>query len=299
MNAANDPLIRISDVSFTWPDPETGGPLFLADGSPAKPVFDAFTADIPPGFISLTGPNGSGKSTFMLLAGARVTPTKGRIELLGQNTRVLAGVWGDETGKPGPGLTAETEHRRNLVCSFIYQNMEFEAGNDDGSVVGSLLEFVYVNGGHRTKDERFFQDAVGAFELEPLRGRKLSALSKGETQRVLLGFAALYGSRVIMMDEPIFAMEQRQKERALEFFGDMYRSSGVSILVSLHEMALTRKYADTAMLFYPDRRIDLGTPDEVLVDEALEEAYGVPSAMLHDTERLCRDHLLERDRSGH
>lgn len=290
-----EPLIRFHDISFVWPDPDTGEIATNADGTPVKPVFDAFTADIPPGFISLTGPNGAGKSTFLLLAGARIMPTKGRVELLGRNTRILSGVWADDSGKPGMGLTAEGEHQRNLACSFIYQNMEFETDESDTSVIGNLLEYVFVNGGHLSKDEQFFRDVLEAFELESLRSRRLSALSKGETQRVLLAFSALYGSRVIMMDEPVFAMEMRQKERALEFFGDMYRRSGVSILVSLHEMFLTRKYADTVMLFYPDRRIDLGTPEEVLVPEALESAYGVPVAMLHDAERLGRSILLEQD----
>ena len=292
-----EPLIRLRDVSFTWPDPDTGELSLKEDGTPSRPIFDAFTADIPRGFISLTGPNGSGKSTFMLLAGARVMPTAGRVELLGQNTRFLSGVWADASGTPGPGLTPEIEHQRNLACSFIYQNMEFETDDGDSSSVGSLLEYVYVSGGHRSKDEGFFKDVLEAFELGDLRSRGLSALSKGESQRVLLAFSALYGSRVIMMDEPVFAMEARQKERALEFFGDMYRRSGVSILVSLHELSLTRKYADTAMLFHPDRTIDLGTPEEVLVPEALEAAYGVPSAMLYDTERLSRKVMLEQDQA--
>jgi len=269
-------LIKFTDVSYTWPDPD----------SPAKPVFQAFTADIPAGFISLTGPNGAGKSTFMLLAGGRIMPSAGRIELCGQNTRIWS----------GPGLTDEVEHARNLVCSFLYQNMEFETGEGDDSRVGTLLEFVYVNGGHRSKDERFLKDVTAAFELDSLMSRKLDALSKGEIQRVLLAFSALYGSQVIMMDEPVFAMEQRQKEKALEFFRDLHLKTGVSVLVSLHELSLTRKYADTVMLFYPDRRIDLGTCDEVLTNEALEAAYGVPAAMLHDTEKLTRSAMLEREK---
>jgi len=280
-------FIKFTDVSYTWPDPE----------SPGKPVFDAFTAEIPGGFISLTGPNGAGKSTLMLFAGGRVMHSTGQVELCGHDTRILSGIWKDDTGARGPGLTPEIEHARNLVCSFLYQNMEFDADGDDNSRVGALLEFVYVNGGHRSKDERFLKDVSAVFELETLLSRKLDALSKGEIQRVLLAFSALYGSKAILMDEPVFAMEQRQKEKALEFFRDMRLRSGVSVLVSLHELALTRKYADTAMLFYPDRRIDLGTCDEVLTKEALEDAYGVPAAMLHDTEKLTRTAMLEREKA--
>jgi iron complex transport system ATP-binding protein len=288
-----EPLIRFSDVSFTWPDPDTGQIEPSADGTPARPLFDAFSADIPSGFISLVGPNGSGKSSFMLLASGRIMPTRGRIELSGYNTRILSGVWANESGSAGPGLTPEIEHKRNLVCSFLYQNMEFEEQSDDSPAVGQLLEYVYANGGYASAKGSFYCDVLSVFELGKLLARKLDALSKGELQRVLLAFSALYGSKVIMMDEPLFAMEQYQKEKTLEFFGDIYRSTGVSVLVSLHELALTRKYADTVMLFYPDRRIDLGTRNEVLTNEALESAYGVPAAMLHDTELLTRRAMIE------
>ena len=48
------------------------------------------------------------------------------------------------------------------------------------------------------------------------------------------------------------------------------------------------------MLFYPDRRIDVGTAREVLTDEALENAYGIPASMLKERDRLTREALRER-----
>lgn len=288
IDSQDSSLIRFHNVSYAWPDPETGN-----IGS--SPVFDAFTADIPGGFVSLTGPNGVGKSTFMLLASGRIMPTRGRIDLAGENTRILSGVWADDAGSTGPGLTPEIEHRRNMACSYLYQNMEFEASDGETPFVGALLEEVLSSGGHdeSRKTSSFLSSVIGAMELGSLRARQLGTLSKGELQRVLLAFSALYGSRVIMMDEPVFAMEYRQKEAALAFFRDLHRETGVSVFVSLHELGLTRKYADTVMLFHPDRTIDMGTSDEVLTKESLEAAYGVPEAMLYDSERLTRSHFIE------
>lgn len=290
--SALTPVIHFSDVSYQWPDLEKEG---TAESAAGRPVFEGFNVDIPGGFISLTGPNGTGKSTFMLLAGGRILPNAGRIDLAGINTRELCGEWADKNGKPGPGLTPEIEHKRNLVCSFLYQNMEFEPQDGDSASIGSLLEYVYSNGGHCSKNEQYLLNVVQTFEIELLRNRKLDAVSKGEIQRILLAFSALYGSRVLMMDEPIFAMEQYQKERALEFFKDMQLRTGTTVLVSLHELALTRKYADTVLLFYPDHRIDMGSCAEILTKEALEDAYGVPAAMLYDTERLVRNTMIEQE----
>src|SRR3712207_9273679 len=44
--------------------------------------------------------------------------------------------------------------------------------------------------------------------------------------------------------------------------------------ISMHELDLTRKYAETVMLFHPNHDIDLGTPDEVMTDADLEKVYG-------------------------
>ncbi|ULQ58968.1 ABC transporter ATP-binding protein [Brucepastera parasyntrophica] len=286
------PLVRFFDVYFSWTNP----PANKKSDMWFSPMFDSFTADIPPGFISLVGPNGSGKSTFMLLAGGRILPSHGKIELCGYDTRVLSGHWKNYTGEKGPGLTEKVEHQRNLVCSFLFQNMEFIL--DEDITVKALLEFVYENGGHYSKDDVFFRLVLSALELEKLLNRRPDELSKGENQRVLLAFSALYGSKVIMMDEPVFAMEQYQKEKALDFFRDLYRNTDVSIVISLHELSLTRKYADTVMLFYPDHRIDLGTPEEVLTREALETAYGVPVSMLYDTEKYTRNVIFEQGKYG-
>lgn len=287
-------LINFIDVLYSWPDPEPEKSSVIENPRTIAPVFSSFSANIPSGFISLIGPNGSGKSTFLLLAGGRILPDEGKIMLLGNDTRLLSGFWADERGTLGGGLTAELEHKRNLVCSFLYQNMEFETDDSDDSRVKALLEFVYENGGHAQKNDVFMNNIIEAFELSALENRKLDALSKGEIQRVLLAFSALYGSQIIMMDEPIFAMEQFQKEKALDFFKNLQKETHISLFVSLHELSLTRKYADTVMLFYPDRRIDMGTSEEVLTKEALEDAYGVPAAMLYDAEKLTRNSFMER-----
>ena len=59
----------------------------------------------------------------------------------------------------------------------------------------------------------------------------------------------------------------------------------------MHELDLSRKYAGRVLLFHPDRTIDYGTPGEVMTDEGLEKAYGVPVAMLKKQEDMTREEL--------
>ncbi len=258
------PFVAFEDVAFSYPEA-------------ASPVFSHFSGTLPDGFVSLVGPNGSGKSTLMLLAAGRLPPVAGRVVLLGRDTRLFA-----------------DEAERNRYASFIYQNMEFETDEN----LGDVLEQVYAGGGHPVKGAAFLEEVREAFELAELLGRPLAALSKGGMQRALLAFAALYGSRSIFMDEPVFALEESQKERVLDFFRSYRERTGVTIYVSLHELDLTRKYAETVLLFKHDRTIDLGSPQEILTSEALEAAYGVPAAMLKQKEQLDRKKLEEEAELG-
>ena len=274
-------FLTFDNVSFTYPlqgdeieTDENGKPIL------PSPVFDYFTASLPSGFTSLIGPNASGKSTFMLLAGGRVKPQQGKVLLFGKD------------------IAALNEIERNNYASFIYQNMEFE--QDDA--VKALLEQVQTAGATRDAAQKqgvsspalpTLSDVISVFELEKILDRKLNGISKGEMQRVLMAFAVLYGSKSIFMDEPMFAMEDAQKHKAMEYLRDYSIKNKIPIFIAMHELDLSRKYAENVLLFYPNRDIDFGTPDEVLTNESLEKAYGVPVALLRETEALNRKSLNE------
>lgn len=273
MNSAN--FIEFNDVSFTYPAVE--GDLD-AEGKQIvpSPVFEHFSGALPGGFTSLIGPNGSGKSTFMLLASGRLVPQNGQVLLFGKPIASL----GDE--------------QKNLLASVIYQNMEFES--DDK--VQELLSYVYQNGALKGKacgilneKEDLLSEVIDKFELSLVLNHGLKEISKGEIQRVLLAFSLLYGSASVFMDEPLFAMEQKQKESALEYLGAFAKKTGTTIYISMHELDLTRKYAHNVLMFYPNRDMDFGTPEEVMTNEALEKAYGVPAAMLKNQEDMTRESL--------
>ncbi|MBP5752244.1 MAG: ABC transporter ATP-binding protein, partial [Treponema sp.] len=141
------------------------------------------------------------------------------------------------------------------------------------------------------KGASLLDEAIEVFELEKLLDHGLRQLSKGEIQRVLLAFSMLYGSASVFMDEPLFAMEWQQKKNALSYIRDYAEQTKTAIFISMHELDLTREYAENVLLFYPNRDMDYGTPDEVMTNEDLEKAYGVPVAMLKKSEDMTRETL--------
>ncbi len=270
-------ILTFNDVRYSYPPVEGD---VDENGKQIMPpvVFDHFSAELPAGFVSLVGPNGSGKSTFMLLASGRILPETGKIWLFGKETSTL------------------DEQEKNELASFLYQNMEFETDEK----VSELLEYVYKNGllrgnakGIKNSNLDLLEEIKERFELNSLCNKKLNALSKGEMQRVLASFALLYGSKSVFMDEPFFACEEYQKEYSLEYLRDFVKATGTSIYISMHELDLTKKYAELVMLFYPNHDIDLGTPDEVMTDADLEKAYGIPVSMLKHSEIMTRQQIKD------
>ena len=268
-------FLEFNDITFTYPAVE-GDLDENGKQIEPKPVFEHFSAELPKGFVSFVGQNGCGKSTLMLLASGRLTPDSGTVSLLGQNPAKL------------------DEEQKNLLASVIYQNMEFETEDK----VSELLSYVYQNGALkgnakaiREGNTDLLGEAIDVFELKDVLAHPLTHLSKGEIQRVLLAFGILYGSASLFMDEPLFAMENHQKESALAYLKEFSHKTGTSIYISMHELDLTKKYADTVLLFYPNRNMALGTPEEVLTRDEVEKAYGVPYAMLKDHENLSREYL--------
>jgi ABC-type cobalamin/Fe3+-siderophores transport system ATPase subunit len=121
-------------------------------------------------------------------------------------------------------------------------------------------------------------------------------VSKGELQRTIIAFSLLYGSRIVMMDEPIFAMEEPQKHRIMGFLLEYIRARGLSLYYSVHELDISEKYSDWLLLFQRGRPPRLGPTRELFNQENIENAYEVPFSMLRSKESLYRKILLERTR---
>lgn len=252
--------MSFQEVSFYYPESTTL-------------VFNRLSLDLPAGVMSLAGQNGTGKSTLLLLAAGLVHPVEGTVYLHGLDTRSL-----------------QEERGRQRHVSFIYQNMEFET---EGSV-GKLLDYVYQNGFHERQDPQLISTLVKVCELDKALGKRTQELSKGDLQRVIVAFSLLYGSRIVMMDEPIFALEDHQKEKIMRFLVDYAHREGISIYYSVHELDISRRFSDHLLLFHKDSPPVLGPTQELFTRENVETAYQVPFTMLKRKESLYRRLLLER-----
>ena len=259
-----DARVRFENVSFRYPEDDS-----------ERDVLAGVTVDLPGGVISLIGQNGSGKTTFLMLAGGVLLPTRGQVSIRGRDTA---------------GLRDEEERHR--LVSIVYQNLEFETEKP----IGDLLEIVFAGGFHQDKGSELIRELVDVFELRPFLGRKTQEVSKGELQRTILAFSLLYGSPILLMDEPIFALEDHQKEKVMTFLCSYVKRNGLCLAYSAHELDLSQKHSDYLLLFPPGAHPQLGPTREMFTREKIEKAYEVPFVMLRHKEELFRQRLIEADR---
>lgn len=274
--------VQFENVSFFYPKQE----IEVVDNeieaveSPDEvtQVFSHVSADLPSAMMSLVGQNGIGKSTLLLLAGARLFPHEGTVTIYGTDTRTFVDA----------AIDPELEQERNRYVSFVYQNMEFES---DASV-GELMEFVYENGFSESTEQGFLDEITSALELEGFLHLKTQHLAKGQLQRAIIAFSLLYGSRIIMMDEPVFALEEPQKDRVFDFLLHFSRDHNVPIYYSAHNLELTQKYSDYMLLFAKTGDFKIGPTEELFTREEIEAAYEAPLDSLYRRDNLYREVLL-------
>lgn len=256
-------IITLNDVLFGYEE--------------GKDIFCGMDSAISEGVTSLTGQNGTGKSTFMLLAAGRLIPEKGTVNIFDRDT-----------------TTFTSEEELNKWVSIIYQNLEFETEDN----VATLLNFVFEHGHHDKNNKELINKVITTLELKEALQKKTNETSKGEMQRVIIAFAVLFGSKIIMMDEPVFALEHYQKDQVFSFLREYSHEFGISIIFSIHELDISRKYSDNVLLFTKDKKIIRGTTEEVLTKENLEEAYQVPMDLLYERESLIREKLINPVKPG-
>ncbi|MFZ1348589.1 MAG: molybdenum ABC transporter ATP-binding protein, partial [Tabrizicola sp.] len=224
--------------------------------------FSGFTLDAafeaPEGVTALFGRSGSGKSTLVNAVAGLLRPDKGRITLDGSvlldtglgrmlppHRRRMGYVFQD--GRLFPHLTV----RQNLAYGRWF------APKGQGAEMGRIV------------------DLLG---IEPLLDRRPGALSGGEKQRVAIGRAILSNPRLLLMDEPLAALDEARKAEILPYLERLRDEVRLPILYVSHSVAEVARLATTVILMEAGRVTASGPATELLADPAIAPAMGLREA---------------------
>jgi branched-chain amino acid transport system ATP-binding protein len=231
---------------------------------------DDVTVDIRAGEItSIIGPNGAGKTTFYNLLTGRLEPTSGTVQLRGRDGGDLIDV------------TDSSAHDiANLGLSRGFQiNNVFE-----GLTVLENIRIARISRENRTLDLTAVtaedpELADGAWEVIELMGledvaeTECANLSHGDKRKVEIALALGTDPSVVLLDEPTAGMNATETERMVELIERLDRETDTTFVLTEHDMEVVVGISDRILVLDNGELIADGTPEAVLSNERVREAY--------------------------
>ncbi|WP_114954293.1 ABC transporter ATP-binding protein [Sphingosinicella terrae] len=207
-------------------------------GAPAVAGLDLEIAEGE--FVTLLGPSGSGKTTTLMMLAGFEAPSAGDIRLQG---RSLA-------GKP--------PHRRNM--GVVFQNYAlFPHMNVERNVAFPLG----VRGIRGAQAKAKVEEALALVDLDGLGARRPDQLSGGQRQRVALARALVFEPDIVLMDEPLGALDRQLRERLQVEIKRIQRRLGLTILYVTHDQAEALTLSDRIAVFAGGRLQQVGSPKAI------------------------------------
>src|SRR3984885_11600982 len=210
---------------------------------------DEISVEIQAGeFFSLLGPSGCGKTTTLRMVAGFEPPTSGKIMLDGT-----------DVGRWAP-------HRRNV--NTVFQSYALFPFLTVAENVGFGLKYKSVPKSER--DARV-KEALELVQLSGYEKRRTNQLSGGQQQRVALARALVLRPSVLLLDEPLGALDAKLRRTLQVELGALQEQVGITFLYVTHDQEEALTMSDRLAVMNHGRIVQIGTPEEVYNEPA--DAY--------------------------
>ena len=200
------------------------------------------------GITAIMGASGSGKSTLLRAIGGLETPDRARIALDGALTADSAA---------GVSLPP---HRRGI--GYVFQDARlFSHRRVSGNLRFAAQRARPANGGTPAPA---LSDVVAALDLKPLLDRRTAGLSGGERQRVAIARALLANPRLLLLDEPLSALDLKRKAELLPYIRALPARFGIPLIYVSHAVEEVAQLADEVLILRAGRVVARGEVHAVL-----------------------------------
>jgi oligopeptide/dipeptide ABC transporter ATP-binding protein len=260
------PLLEVEGLTKRFPI--THGILFARTVGHVHAVEDVSLAIRRGRTLGLVGESGSGKSTTGRLIVRLIDPTAGSVRLDGTDITHLAGA----------DLRAV---RRRVQLVFQDSYGALNPRQTVGQIIGAPLR-VYRIPGDRATQVASLLDRVG---LDPgAMSRYPHELSGGQRQRIGIARALALGPELVVLDEPVSALDVSVQAHILNLLTDLQRAGGITYLVISHDLSVIRHLADDVAVMYLGRIVEqrpaatITTPSHPYTAALVSAAPGRPGA---------------------
>ena len=191
-------------------------------------------------FVTLLGPSGSGKTTMLNLIAGMIGPTDGRIFINGEDATSIP------PNKRGLGMVFQ--NYALMPHMTVFENVAFPLrvrrvpSAEIRKRVGEVLELV---------------------QLPDVAVRKPRELSGGQQQRIALARCIVYNPSIILMDEPLGALDKKLREQMQLELKSLHTELGITMLYVTHDQEEALTMSDRIVLLNEGEIVQMGSPDDM------------------------------------
>ncbi|HEY9753150.1 MAG TPA: ABC transporter ATP-binding protein, partial [Coleofasciculaceae cyanobacterium] len=205
------------------------------------PVLDTIDLQVKAGeFIAIMGPSGCGKTTLLRILAGLETMTAGEIRLQGQD------------------ITHLPVHQRNTP--MVWQSFAlFPHLNVQQNIAFGLT----LTAHRKAEVQHKVREIAAMLHLDPLLNRRISQLSGGQKQRVAIARALITEPKILLLDEPMSALDPHLRVRMQGELKRLQQSLGISFIYVTHNQNEAFSMADRVIVMNRGRIEQIGTPAEI------------------------------------
>ena len=191
-------------------------------------------------FFAMLGPSGSGKTTCLRLIAGFEQPTAGSIEIFGRTAQ---------------GVPPYKRHVNTVFQDYaLFPHL---------SVLDNVAYGLMVAGVGKSQRNQEAEDALSLVALPGYGGRKPSELSGGQRQRVALARALVNKPKVLLLDEPLGALDLKLRVQMQDELKDLQRKLGITFIFVTHDQGEALSMADRVAVFNEGNIVQVGTPEDI------------------------------------
>ena len=191
-------------------------------------------------FLTMLGPSGSGKTTCLMMLAGFETATHGDIRL---------------DGKP---INSVPPHKRGI--GMVFQNYALFPHMTVGENLSFPLE---VRGMGKDERETKIKRALDMVQMYSFINRRPAQLSGGQQQRIALARALVFDPSLVLMDEPLGALDKQLREHMQFEIKHLHESLGITVVYVTHDQGEALTMSDRVAVFNDGRIQQLAPPDEL------------------------------------
>lgn len=250
-----------------------------------KSIMRGITTTLTSGHIHvIIGPNGTGKSTLLRTLFADLPLQSGRIS---RDTRVL-----------------DCENLPSRKLNTWRQDIAYMPQDTGLDISLSVLEVVVLGGLENLTmhvDQQLLERAMQCLQsagIADLAHNDVARLSGGQRQMVLFAQILMRNARVMLLDEPVSALDLHYQIAMLDLVREQTREQDLVTIIVLHDLNLACQYADNLLVFSQGSLQASGAPQAIITSELLSDTYGISLDIVYDkaglplVQPLSRHHPL-------